>query len=148
MVKASERGLVGTVRLGTAAEFLVASRLTQWGFDVSLAAQDTPFDMIVSRHDAHHIVSAQVKCAAEPKHLGGTTYKWKTERGNSKSRMRYTRKDVDLFFLVAIDIGKILTVRTRDPMPVTMNYRADKMTGLDEQALLSEVWQEVIRSKS
>jgi hypothetical protein len=93
-------------RLSKVGEFLAAAELTAQGFDVTVAGEKLPYDLIADRNG--RLVKVQVKAASYSPEWG---YRFCTHRCSHKGAGRsraYTAGDVDLFAFVAVDIRALV----------------------------------------
>lgn len=142
------------VSLGTAGEYLVASRLMRWGYEVSLAPQDCTYDIIIGHASCPRLLAAQVKTTRRPNKPQKTRsrryYKWRTFKGRSGGgvtpKNRYVAGDADLFFLVALDIERFDVMETRDPMPVSTNRTPKSMELNDEYGKFITLWDKITKT--
>jgi hypothetical protein len=100
-------------RVAKAGEFLTAFELTARGFDVSIAAEGLPYDLVAQIAD--RLIRVQVKTAARP--VWDERYVFQTQLGSHKGPNRsrtYRGDDIDLFALVALNLKRIAFISRKD----------------------------------
>jgi PD-(D/E)XK endonuclease len=100
-------------RVAKAGEFLAAFELTARGFDVSIAAEGLPYDLVAQIAD--RLLRVQVKTAMQP--VWDERYVFHTQLGSHKGPKRsraYHGEDVDLFALVALNLKRIAFITRED----------------------------------
>ena len=108
----------GRSRLAKTGEYLVAFEFVIRGFDVSLAAEGLPYDLLADF--GGRIVRVQVKTASAPSDDG--RYSFSTSPCSHKSAKRsrrYAAADVDLFALVAADIRRVVFLTAEEVVRLT-----------------------------
>lgn len=118
-------------QLGKAGEFITCADLTLKGFDVSLAGETLPYDLLLDT--GRRILKVQVKTTETHR----TTNQWRgvsgayvfgVKRKGSDGKKRYGDNEVDIFALVALDIMQVAYIKNED-MPTTINIRVDEFKG-------------------
>jgi hypothetical protein len=100
-------------RIAKAGEYLTAFELTARGFDVSIAAEGLPYDLLAQI--ANRVLRVQVKTAARP--VWDERYVFDTKLGSHKGPNRsrvYDGADIDLFALVALNLKRVAFISRQD----------------------------------
>lgn len=118
-------------QLGKAGEFITCADLTLKGFDVSLAGETLPYDLLLDT--GRRILKVQVKTTETHR----TTNQWRgvsgayvfgIKRKGYNGKKRYGDNEVDIFALVALDTMQVAYIKNEN-MPTTINIRVDEFKG-------------------
>lgn len=118
-------------QLGKAGEHLVCFDLLSKGFNVSMASETLPYDLLMD--NGKRILKVQVKTTLSHKKTNqwrgvNDAYVFSIKRKGSSGLKKYGDNEVDLFAVVAIDSMQVGYIKNED-MPTTINIRVDELKG-------------------
>jgi len=119
------------LQIGKAGEYIVCADLILKGLIAYPSEQGLPYDVVVDT--GKKILKVQVKTSSEPRKIpqrakDSYAYIFNIKRHGKNKKSIYSKTEVDIFALVALDIRKVIYLEN-SKMPTTVNFRVDSLRG-------------------